>query len=63
MLREQTSDKDDDLTVEDVVLVGEKTLDSMEAFDPDEGKTVALEMSLRQELAMLTKPTYMHGWD
>ena len=46
-----------------MVLVSDKTLDNLEAFDQDEGRMVRLEMSLRQELTMLTKPTYLYGWE
>lgn len=63
VLREQTGDDDDDFTTADVVMVSQKTLDSLEAFDQDEGKIVPLKVSLRQELATLTKPTYLYGWD
>lgn len=62
-LCEQTDSDPDDYELNEVVLVSDKALDNMEAFDQDEGKVVALEMSLRQELAMLTKPTYMFGWE
>lgn len=63
VLREQTGDLSDDHTVEDVVLVSDKMLDNMEAFDQDENKIVPLEKSLRQEVALLTKPTYLYGWE
>jgi len=48
---------------EDVDLVHERMLDNTEAFDQDEGKTVTLEKSLRQELEGLTEPAYLHGWE
>lgn len=63
VLCEQTGNDPDDYTLDEVVLVSDKTLDNLEAFDQDEGKVVPLELSLRQELAMLTKPTYMYGWE
>lgn len=63
VLCEQTGEEPDEYDLEDVVLVSVQILDNMEAFDQDEGKVVQLEMSLRQELAMLTKPTYMYGWE
>lgn len=63
VLCEQTSEGLDEYELDDVVLVSDKTLDNLQAFDQDEGKMVTLEMSLRQELAMLTKPTYLYGWE
>ena len=52
-----------DFTVDDVVPVNDETLDSTEAFDQDEGKTITLEKTLREELEELTEPTYLHGWE
>lgn len=49
--------------LEDVDLVHENMLDNTEAFDQDEGMTVTLEKTLRQELKELTEPTYLHGWE
>lgn len=61
VLCEQTGEELDEYELDDVVLVSDKSLDNLEAFDQDEGRMVTLEMSLRQELTMLTKPTYLYG--
>lgn len=53
----------DEFTVDEVVAVSDALLDSTEAFDQDEGKTVPLEKTLRQELEELTEPAYLHGWE
>ncbi|HBZ94935.1 MAG TPA: hypothetical protein DEO91_14945 [Pseudomonas sp.] len=53
----------DEFTVDEVVAVSDSLLDSTEAFDQDEGKTVPLEKTLRQELEELTEPAYLHGWE
>ena len=53
----------DDYDESDVDLVSDKVLDATEAYDIDEGKTVTLEKTLRQELAELTEPAYLHGWE
>lgn len=63
VLCEQTGEGLDEYELDDVVLVSDKTLDNLEAFDQDEDRMVRLEMSLRQELTMLTKPTYLYGWE
>ncbi len=52
-----------DLTEDDVVIVGDKTLDSMQAFDQDSGEYVNLEESLRQLMAKMTEPRYLWGWE
>ncbi len=54
---------DDEYDLEDVDLVGDALLDSRDAYDQDEGKIVALEKSLRQELEELDEPAYLHGWE
>lgn len=46
---------------DDVDLVSDKMLDNTEAFDQDEGKTITLEKTLRQELAERTEPGYLCG--
>lgn len=38
-------------------------LDNREAFDQDENQTLTLEKTLREELAALTAPGYLHGWE
>lgn len=53
----------DDFTVDDVVAVSDALLDSTETFDQDEGKTITLDKTLRQQLAELTEPAYLHGWE
>jgi hypothetical protein len=53
----------DDYAEDEVVLVGDKFLDSLEVFNQDEGKTEKLETSLRQDVAALTAPAYMFGWE
>ncbi|QRY79672.1 hypothetical protein JVX91_00735 [Pseudomonas sp. PDNC002] len=52
-----------DWTVEDVQLVSDEILDETICFDQDEGKFITLDKSLRQELAELTGPEYMTGWE
>lgn len=52
-----------EFTADDVVPVNDETLESTEAFDQDEGKTITLEKTLRQELEELTEPAYLHGWE
>jgi hypothetical protein len=52
-----------DYTQADVKRVGRKTLDNLEVFDQDEGKIEILETSLRQDIAALTEPAYMYGWE
>jgi len=49
--------------LEDVDLAHENMLDNKEAFDQDEGKTVTLDKTLRQEREELTEPAYLHGWE
>ncbi|MNR46713.1 hypothetical protein D3C85_1657170 [compost metagenome] len=53
----------DDFDESEVDLVSDKMLDNTEAFDVDEGKTITLEKTLRQELEALTEPAYLHGWE
>ncbi|CAI8799755.1 DUF3006 domain-containing protein [Pseudomonas sp. IT-P74] len=52
-----------EFNLEDVDLVSDAMLDNTEAFDQDEGKSMTLEKSLRQELEELTEPAYLHGWE
>ncbi|RMN21130.1 hypothetical protein ALQ64_02842 [Pseudomonas cannabina] len=63
VLCEQTDQDLSDFELSDVEVVSDKHLDSLEVFDLDEGKTERLETSLRQDIAMLTLPTYMYGWE
>ncbi len=52
-----------DFDESDVEPVSDKMLDATEALDQDEGRTVRLEKTLRQELEELTEPAYLHGWE
>lgn len=63
VLCEQTGEELSEYELEDVKLVSDKHLDSLEIYDQDEGKTERLETSLRQDVAALTEPTYMFGWE
>jgi len=54
---------EEDFALDEVVLVRDEVLDVMQAYDQDEGKVVPLEKSLRQELAELTEPAHMVGWE
>ncbi|HCP54559.1 MAG: hypothetical protein CMK72_01205 [Pseudomonadaceae bacterium] len=63
VLCEYSGYPDDEFTAREVELVGDKMLDNTQAFDIDEGVTVTLEKTLRQELSELTEPAYMHGWE
>lgn len=53
----------DDYTLDDVSLVPDSLLDSLKGFDPDEGEVVVLETSMRQDIAILSEPSYVHGWE
>lgn len=53
---------DDDFDTSDVEVVPDSLLDTLEAFDQDEGVRVQLDKSLRQEIAELTEPAYVYGW-
>lgn len=48
---------------EDVKLVCEGILDARQYYDLDEGKTVELDTSLREDLALMTEPQYIYGWE
>jgi hypothetical protein len=54
---------DDEFQIDEVVAVSDALLDNRQAFDQDEGQVVTLEKSLREELAALTEPGYLHGWE
>lgn len=51
------------LTLEDVEPVSDQVLDALQVFDQDEGKTITLDRSLRENVAALTEPQYMYGWE
>lgn len=61
----KASDGDyDDLEPErDVFIVSDKWLDATEVFDQDEGKLVPMEKTLRTQLAEITEPQHMWGWE
>ncbi|MGN9498484.1 hypothetical protein ACTMQ1_26525 [Pseudomonas syringae pv. aptata] len=63
VLCEQTGQDPTEYELSEVELVSGKLLDSLEVFNQDEGKTERLETSLRQDIAKLTVPTYMYGWE
>jgi len=63
VLCEQTGEELSEYELKDVILVSDKHLDSLEIFDQDEGKIEKLDSSLRQDIAALTEPTYMFGWE
>jgi len=63
VLCEQTGEDLSEYELKDVILVSDKHLDSLEIFDQDEGKIEKLDSSLRQDIAALTEPTYMFGWE
>lgn len=54
---------DNEYTSEEVQLVGDRYLDSREAFDTDEGEVVKVDKTLREEMAELTEPAYLCGWE
>lgn len=63
VLCEYGSYPNDEFDLEDVDLVSDQMLDNLQAYDQDEGKIVSLDKALRQELAELTEPAYMTGWE
>lgn len=52
-----------DYSLDDVKLVPDSILDSLDAYDPDEGEHVALETTMRQDITILAEPSYVHGWE
>lgn len=60
---EQTGQALDEWELSDVKLVGNKRLDALEIYNQDEGVVEKLKTSLRQDLATLTKPAYLFGWE
>lgn len=63
VLCEQTDRDPTEYELSEVELVSDKHLDALEVFNQDEGKTERLKTSLRQDMAKLTVPTYMYGWE
>lgn len=63
VLCEQNDYPLDEYTIDEVKLVDDKHLDSLEVFNQDEGVTEKLETSLRQDVAALKEPAYMYGWE
>lgn len=47
----------------DVSLVNDAMLDNRTAYDTDENMFVTLEKTLREQMAELTEPGYLHGWE
>ncbi|MCF5382049.1 hypothetical protein GIW05_00745 [Pseudomonas syringae] len=63
ILCEQTDQDTSEYQLSDVEPVSDKHLDATEVFDQVEGKAELLKASLRQDIAKLTVPTYMYGWE
>lgn len=53
----------DEFGIDEVELVSDAKLDSRTAFDIDEGTLETLEKTLREEMATLTEPSYLYGWE
>jgi len=52
-----------DFTLEEVKLVSDGILDARQFYDLDEAVTINLETSLREDLALMTEPQYIYGWE
>lgn len=63
VLCEQSGQDPGDFELSDVDLVSDEHLDALEFFNIDEGKAERLETSLRQDIAALTEPKYLFGWE
>ncbi len=50
-------------TLDEVQLVSDRWLDAREVFDTDEGVVVKVDKTLREEMAELTEPAYLCGWE
>ena len=48
---------------EDVTLVNDELLDATMYYDLDEAVYVQLETTMRQDLALMTEPQYIYGWE
>ena len=53
----------DDYTSADVHPVDDVLLDATEAFDQEADISVKLATTLRQDVALLTEPSYLCGWE
>lgn len=60
---EQSGFPKSDYSAADVERVSAKTLDSLQVFNIDEGVEETLATSLRQDIAALSEPSYMYGWE
>ncbi|MDF3868439.1 hypothetical protein P3W53_28545 [Pseudomonas denitrificans (nom. rej.)] len=64
VLQEQEGgDPPNDYTLDEVLLVSDRWLDAREVFDTDEGVVVKVDKTLREEMAELTEPAYLCGWE
>jgi hypothetical protein len=63
ILCEQFGYPREDYTLDEVQVVADKHLDSLEVYNQDEGKTEKLKTSLRQDIEALNAPAYMYGWE
>ena len=63
VLCEHTGADLDEYTTDEVELVDDARLDALEVYDEAEGKLEQMKTSLRQDLAKLTEPSYMVGWE
>lgn len=60
---EQTGQALDEWELSEVELVSDQHLDALEIYNQDEGVVEKLKTSLRQDLATLTGPAYLYGWE
>lgn len=60
---QQTGQALDDWELSEVELVNDQRLDALEIHNQDEGVVEKLKTSLRQDLATLTGPAYLFGWE
>lgn len=60
---EQTGQALDEWELSKVELVSDQRLDALEIHNQDEGVVEKLKTSLRQDLATLTGPAYLFGWE
>lgn len=62
-LCKQTGQALDEWELSEVELVNDQRLDALEIYNQDEGVVEKLKTSLRQDLATLTGPAYLFGWE
>lgn len=53
----------DTYELSDVTLASDALLDNRLAFEPDDRLYILLDKSLREEMAELSEPAYLHGWE